>query len=47
MLSGTLDDGTIVVEAGEDDVVRIVLNNADITNLSGSAIYAISADKVI
>lgn len=47
VLSGILNNGIIVVEAGEDDIVRIVLNNADITNLSGSAIYAISADKVI
>ncbi len=47
VLSGTLNNGTIVVDADKDDIVRIILNNANITNLIGPAIYGVSADKVI
>ena len=38
--------GMIVVEAGEEDKVQLVLENASITNDSGPAIYVRSADKV-
>ena len=46
VFSGTLADGAILVNAGEDAKVQIVLSNAAITNSDGSAIYAIEADKV-
>ncbi len=46
ILSGILSDGQIVVNAGDNDKVQLVLNNADITNSSGPAIYVRSADKV-
>lgn len=46
-LSGTLTDGQIVVAAGEEDVVRLVLDNASIANNDGAAINAESANEVI
>ena len=46
VFSGTLNDGSIVVNAGEEDKVQIVLSNASITNSDGPAIYAVEADKV-
>ncbi len=46
LLSGTLTDGQIVVNAGETDKVQLVLSGADITSSSSAAIYALEADKV-
>ncbi len=46
VFTGTLQDGSIVVNAGEEDKVQIVLSNASITNSDGPAIYAVAADKV-
>jgi len=46
VFTGTLSDGSILVNAGEEDKVQIVLSNASITNSDGPAIYAIGADKV-
>ena len=46
VFSGTLADGSIIVNAGEEDKVQIVLSNASITNSDGPAIYAVEADKV-
>ena len=46
LLSGTLTDGQIVVNAGETDKVQLVLKGADITSSTSAAIYALQADKV-
>lgn len=46
LLSGTLSDGQIVVNAGETDKVQLVLAGADITRSTSAAIYALEADKV-
>lgn len=46
LLSGTLTDGQIVVDAGENDKVQLVLDSADITSSTSAAIYALEADKV-
>lgn len=46
MISGTLDDGMIIVDAGEKDKVRIVFNGADITSKTSAALYVLEADKV-
>lgn len=46
-LSGTLSDGQVVVAAGEEDVVRLILDNASITHRDGAAIDAESANEVI
>ena len=45
ILSGEYE-GMIVIEAGEEDKVQLVLENATITNENGPAIYVRSADKV-
>ena len=46
-LSGTLDDGSIVVDAGKEDIVWLVLDNVSISNSTSSAIYVKNAKKVI
>lgn len=46
VLSGTLSDGMIVVDAGEEDKVQLVLDGASVTNSSNAAIYVRQADKV-
>ncbi len=46
VFTGTLADGQILVNAGEDDKVQIVLNGASVSNSDGPAIYAVEADKV-
>ena len=46
LLSGTLTDGQIIVNAGDTDKVQLVLNGADITSSTSAAIYALEADKV-
>ncbi len=43
-LSGTLTDGAVIVDAGDDDVV-VSLNGVDITNTNGSALAIMSADE--
>ncbi len=45
IVSGELSDGSIVVSAGEDDKVQIVLAGASITCSNGPAIYVEQADK--
>ncbi len=47
VLSGTLDDGQIVVDVAKTDNVRLILNGVDIHNSSSAAIYVKEADKVI
>lgn len=46
VLSGTLTDGTIVVDAGDDDKVQLVLDGVSITAADYAAIYAKNAGKV-
>lgn len=46
LLSGTLTDGQIIVDAGENDKVQLVLSGVDITSADSAAIYALEADKV-
>ncbi|MFJ6158765.1 carbohydrate-binding domain-containing protein [Pseudarthrobacter sp. NPDC092184] len=46
-LSGSLSDGQIVVAAGEEDVVRIILDGADITSTTGSPFVVQSANEAI
>lgn len=47
VLSGTLSDGTIEIDATKNDLVRVVLNDASITNSEGPAIYADDVLKVV
>lgn len=46
VLSGTLTDETIVVDAGDDDKVQLVLDGVSITAADYAAIYAKNANKV-
>ncbi len=46
LLSGTLSDGMVIVDAGEEDKVQLVLNGAGITSATSAAIYVREADKV-
>ena len=46
LLTGTLTDGQIVVEAGDADKVQLVLNGVSVTNSDGPAIEVRNADKV-
>ena len=46
VLSGTLTDGTVVVDAGDDDKVQLVLDGVSIAAADYAAIYAKNADKV-
>ena len=46
ILSGTLEDGMILVEAADTAKVQLVLAGAEITNNTGAAIYVVEADKV-
>jgi hypothetical protein len=45
ILSGKYEGG-VIIDAGESAKVQLVLNNAEITNSTGPAIYVKSADKV-
>ena len=47
VLSGTLDDGQVVIEAGKNDTVKLILNNASITSSTAPAIYASKCEKTI
>ncbi len=46
VISGTLDDGYIVVDAGDSDDIRLILKGADITSSDYAAIYCLNADNV-
>lgn len=46
VISGTLNDGMIIVNAEETDKPQLVLDNANITSASSAAIYVLEADKV-
>ncbi len=46
IVTGTLNDGKIVVDAEDSDKPQIVLKNASITSSNSAPIYVIEADKV-
>ncbi len=46
ILTGSLSNGQIVVDAADDAKIQLVLNGVDITNESSAAIYVKNADKV-
>lgn len=46
ILSGTLSDGMVIVDADDSAKVQIVLEGADITSKTSAALYVKSADKV-
>lgn len=46
ILSGSLENGMVIVDAKETAKVQLVLDNAEIFNSAGAAIYVRQADKV-
>lgn len=46
VLSGSLTDGMIVVDAPDDAKVQLVFDNVSISNADGAALYVKEADKV-
>lgn len=46
ILSGTLNNGMIVVNADDTDKIQLVLNGVQITNSTSAAVYIPEADKV-
>ncbi|MDO5521759.1 MAG: carbohydrate-binding domain-containing protein [bacterium] len=46
-VSGSIQDGQIIIDATKNDLVHIVLDNASITSTSGAAIYAKQSDKLV
>ena len=46
LLSGTLENGTVVVDAGKEDKVQLVLSGAEIRSETYAAVYVKQADKV-
>ena len=46
IISGTLDDGMIIVDAAESSKMQIVLNGVTISSKTSAALYIKEADKV-
>ncbi len=46
MLSGSLTDGQIVIDAGDKDKIQLVLNGCSVNKNGGAAIQVVNADKV-
>ena len=46
ILSGSLDDGTIIVDVDKEEKVQLVLNGVSINSNTFAAIYVVQADKV-
>ena len=46
-ITGTLSDGNIVIQAGKNDVVKLILDNVDLTSLTTAPINGVTASKLI
>ena len=46
ILSGTLDNGSVIVNATKDDKIQLVLDGVEIHSETFAAIYVVQADKV-
>lgn len=47
LITGSLEDGMIVVDGEQTDKTQLVLNGVEINNNSSAAIYVLQADKVV
>lgn len=47
IISGTINDGRIIMDTKDDQPVRLVLNGADITSMESAPIYISSAEKAV
>ncbi len=46
-ISGTLNDGQIIVDTNDEETVRLILNGATITSTTNAPIYVANADKTV
>ena len=46
ILTGTLEDGMVIVDADKEDKVQLVLRDASVSSSTGAALYILRADKV-
>lgn len=46
-LSGTLTDGDVIVDVGDEDDVTVILDGVEITNSDGAAVAVMNADDAI
>ncbi|HLW07398.1 MAG TPA: carbohydrate-binding domain-containing protein [Marinilabiliaceae bacterium] len=46
-LSGKINDGRVIVNVSKDELVRIIMNNADITCLNGAPMFIAACKKTI
>jgi predicted secreted Zn-dependent protease len=46
-ISGTLDDGQIIVDTNDEEIVRLILNGVNINSATNAPIYVEDADKTI
>ena len=46
VLSGSLDNGYLIVDAGKEDKIQLILNGVSVTSEDFAALYVASADKV-
>lgn len=47
ILSGQLTDGQVIVDAGDNDIVKLVLDSVQVTSNTSSAIYVKNAKKTL
>ena len=47
VVSGTMTDGQLVINAGKEDMVHVVLNGVSITCSNSAAIYGVQSEKLI
>ena len=47
IISGSLEDGQVIIDAADNDEVHLILDNADISNSSVPVIYAKKAGKIL
>lgn len=47
LISGTLDDGMIIVDAEKNDKIELVLNDVTINSDTSAAVYVAQADEVV
>ena len=46
-ISGTLDDGQIIVDTEDEEAVVLVLNGVDVTCATSAPVYVLNADKTV
>ena len=47
LISGTLTDGQIVVDTGDDETVELIFNGVSVTNTASAPVYVVNASKKV